>query len=145
MYITIALALVLIILGIFTLIMYQRLRALTLGKSAQSLESLIVETNTYVKQLGTKQEQLAQKVQELENDSQYNIQHIGALRFNPFKETGGNQSFAIAFTDKRKSGLVLSSLYTRDRVNVFVKPINEGSSDYLLTKEEQEALQRSYK
>lgn len=144
-YIIIGLGIFILVLSIFVFILYKRLQSLTLGSSAQSLESIIVETNTYVKHLATNQKKLAQEVRSLEEDAQYNIQHIGTIRFNPFKETGGNQSFAVAFTDKQKNGIVLSSLYARDRVNVFVKPVTQGSSEYQLTKEEQAALLASYK
>lgn len=145
MYTTIALLVCVIGLGILMFIIYKRMRALTQGSSAQSLESIIIETNTYLKQLGSHHKQLVKDVRDLEEDAQHNIQHVGIVRFNPFKETGGNQSFAVAFTDKQKSGMVLSSLYARDRVNIFAKPVVNGSSEYQLTKEEQAALLSSYK
>jgi len=68
------------------------------------------------------------------------IQKIGVVRFNPFGEMGGNQSFAIAFLDNSLSGVIILSLYSRDGVKVYSKQITEGKSEYKLTKEEEEAI-----
>ena len=67
------------------------------------------------------------------------------VRFNPFSGdgSGGNQSFAAAFLDEKGSGVVLSSLYARDRVGLYAKPIEKGASSFELTKEEKEALERA--
>lgn len=143
--IMIILSLAVLTLGIFVVIFYKRLKSLSLGNNAQSLESIIVETHEYVKRLAEHQKKLTVDVRNLEEDATHNIQNIGVVRFNPFKETGGSQSFAIALTDKHRNGIVLSSLYTRDRVNIFAKPVTKGSSEYLLMKEELEALEQSYK
>jgi hypothetical protein len=79
----------------------------------------------------------------MQKDAVHNIQNIGVVRFNPFKETGGGQSFAIAMTDKEENGVIISSFYTRDRVNVFAKPLTQGLSEYTLTKEEQAAIKKT--
>jgi len=68
------------------------------------------------------------------------IQKVSIVRFNPYGEVGGNQSFAIALLDKHLSGVMILSLYARDGVRVYSKPIKEGKSEYKLSKEEEEAL-----
>lgn len=79
---------------------------------------------------------------ELEHKLPETISGIGIVRFNPFKGTGtgGNQSFAVAFLNEYGSGVVFSSLYTRERVNVYAKDVVEYKSSYELTAEEQEAI-----
>jgi len=73
------------------------------------------------------------------------LQGVGLVRFNPFEGQGqgGNQSFAIAFLDEYSNGVVLSTLYARDRVGVYAKPIEKGISTYELTNEEKEAIERA--
>ncbi len=68
------------------------------------------------------------------------VQKIGMVRFNPFNEVGGNQSFAIALLDNNLNGVMILSLYSRDGVRVYSKSIKEGKSEYKLSKEEEEAM-----
>ena len=51
------------------------------------------------------------------------FQRVGLVRFNPFEDTGGNQSFALALLDAEGNGWVLSSLHARTGTRVYAKPI----------------------
>lgn len=68
------------------------------------------------------------------------IQRVGLVRFNPFEETGGDQSFAIALLDQHDNGVVISSLHNRAETRVYAKPIEGGRSQYTLSAEEEQAL-----
>ncbi|MFA6341067.1 MAG: DUF4446 family protein [Candidatus Paceibacterota bacterium] len=67
------------------------------------------------------------------------------VRFNPFKGdgSGSNQSFATALLDSEGDGVIISSLYSRDHVSIFSKPVKNMASEYELSKEEKEALQKA--
>ena len=67
------------------------------------------------------------------------------VRFNPFKGdgSGSNQSFATALVNSEGDGVVISSIYSRDHLSVFSKPIKNSSSEYELTAEEKTALQKA--
>jgi len=41
------------------------------------------------------------------------IQKIGLVRFNPFKDTGGDQSFILSLVDGNDTGVIISGLYAR--------------------------------
>lgn len=71
------------------------------------------------------------------------IQQIGVVRFNPFEDTGGDQSFVIALLDGRGSGFVLTSLHGRAGTRVYAKPVEHGQAVYALSTEEQEAIRRA--
>ncbi len=74
------------------------------------------------------------------------VSGVETIRFNPFKGdgSGGNQSFATAFLNEEKNGVVISSMYSRDHVSVFSKPIkNMNSEQGELTAEEKEALYKA--
>lgn len=137
------LGLVIIVLGLFIGKLSKRLTQLTRGKKTADLESIIKENNSMIFDLKNKLKNHEEQILDLKKESMNSIQNIGIVRFNPFKETGGNQSFAMALTDKKRNGVVLSSLYTRERVNVFAKPIKNGASEYTLTNEEQSAITQS--
>lgn len=71
-------------------------------------------------------------------------QGVGLVRFNPFKDSGnGGQSFAVAFIDEKGNGLIISSLYVRDRVSVYAKSLQSFKSTFELTAEEKEAIQKA--
>ena len=71
------------------------------------------------------------------------IQRVGLVRFNPFEDTGGNQSFALALPDAAGDGFIVSSLHSRTGTRVYAKAIADGRSDGALSEEESEALRRA--
>ena len=139
------LALVVVVLVILVVLIMKRLKNLTRGKSGKDLESVIKENNRLIIQAHTMIKTQEDQIKEIKRDAMNTIQNIGVIRFNPFKETGGSQSFAVALTDKNTNGVVISSLDARERVNVFAKPIRHGSSEYTLTEEEKQAIAQSKK
>jgi hypothetical protein len=62
------------------------------------------------------------------------------VRFNPFEDTGSDQSFAIALLDDRRDGVVISSLHGRSNTRLFAKPVADGTSAHNLSEEEAQAI-----
>lgn len=81
----------------------------------------------------------------IEGMSRKGVSKVGVMRYNPFKGTGGEQSFSIALLDYGDSGVVVSSLHAQDGTRVYAKPIKQGESDYELTEEEREAIGKATK
>lgn len=81
----------------------------------------------------------------LENDGKFHIQKIGLARFNPFKELGGDHSFSLAILDKEDSGVIITSLHTRDRTRVYMKDIKGSKSSTELSVDEKQALKNATK
>lgn len=71
----------------------------------------------------------------------YSVQWVGMVRFNPFRDTGGDQSFAIALADAHGNGIILSSLYRHNITRVYAKPLSSWKSTHPLTEEELEAIE----
>lgn len=71
------------------------------------------------------------------------IRHVGLVRFSPFHDTGGDQSFALALLDGRRDGVVVTALHSRTDSRLYAKPVEGGSSSYVLTPEEREAMNRA--
>ena len=70
-----------------------------------------------------------------------NIQKIGLLRFNPFKDTGGDQSFVLALLDNNDTGIVISALYSRLGTRWYAKKVAEGKGlEHELSDEEKKAI-----
>ena len=79
---------------------------------------------------------LESRAQTIERTLEHTIQWLGIVRYNPFRNTGGAQSFALAVVDARGDGFVLSSLHARENTRVYAKPLDQWESEYTLTDEE---------
>ena len=81
----------------------------------------------------------------LEDKLKDNIQNVEVVRFNPFKNDGigGDQSFAVTLLNKNGTGVIISSLYARDKVSVFAKPVQNWQSKYELSEEEKKVLDKT--
>jgi len=98
-----------------------------------------------VKVLEEKLEKVVEELEVLRKGHAMSITKVGIIRFNPFGEIGGDQSFALALLDSEDSGVVLTSHYGKDMQRVYAKPVKEGVSEYSLSEEEQEALKKAQK
>lgn len=115
-------------------------KVLFAGKKAADLEEVIlgqVEKSKELEQAITSLKDMDQRVIKALS---YAVQKVGMVRFNPFGEVGSNQSFALALLDNYNSGVIILSLYSRDGVRIYAKPVEAGKSEYQLSKEETEAL-----
>jgi hypothetical protein len=142
----IALALALLALGGVVLLLARQQRLLgqyqhlMTGTSGGNLETTLNDHIANVRQTEAQVEALEQLARRLEEASQFNLRHLGFVRFNPFRDTGGDQSFAIAMADGLGNGLILSSLHARDMTRVYAKPLQHWESSHTLTDEEKQAI-----
>ena len=88
-------------------------------------------------------EKLSEELESLKKESKFSVQKIGIVRFNPFSEVGGDQSFSIALLDGNNDGIVITSLYSREGNRVYGKPIKAGLSEHSLSEEEKQAIEKA--
>src|SRR5258708_5793304 len=86
--------------------------------------------------------ELLGRVNAQEEAGKLHIQKVGLIRFNPFKELGGDHSFSLAILDGDENGIVITSLHTRDRTRVYMKKVLNGKGDIELSEEEKKALSK---
>ncbi|MDQ5968902.1 MAG: hypothetical protein QG579_59 [Patescibacteria group bacterium] len=112
------------------------------GKDAKSLEDAIVSAHDNLDKLNEFQKESVLYFINIEKRLNRSVQAVETIRFNPFKGTGegGSQSFSTSFLSENGDGVVLSSLYSRDRVSVFSKPLAKYESTFELTDEEKEVI-----
>lgn len=136
---------IIVLLIIWLMRMEWRLRKFLRGKNAQTLEDSIITIVGQIKDLEKGQQDVETYLRGVEQRLKRSIQGVRTVRFNPFKDLnmGSNQSFATAFLDEEGNGVVVSSLYSRDRVSVYSKPLSKHSSEYELTDEEREAVAKA--
>ena len=138
-------ALVTLILALWLVRTEMRLKKMLRGKKAHDLEEVITELVASATLLEKNDARIENQLAQMEGRLRKSIQGVETIRFNPFKDSGGNHSFATALLSEEGDGVVLSSLYARDRVNIFAKPIKKHTSEFELTAEEKEALTRAKK
>jgi len=78
-------------------------------------------------------------------ESRLNIQRVGLAKYNPFKETGGNNSFSLVLLDGNKNGIIITSLHTRERTRLYLKEVISGKPKIELSDDEEQALKESLK
>ncbi len=101
------------------------------------LDHISQELSLTKKQIDT----LQHRCDKIEQSELLHIQKVGLLRFNPFKDTGGDQSFIIALVDAKDTGVVISGLYSRLGTRWYAKKVLTGKGvDHELSEEEKEAL-----
>jgi hypothetical protein len=120
-----------------------RLAGLTRGSDGGSLESILDARLDKVEAVSRELDEVAARMAVLEGAQRRTFQRVGLVRFNPFEETGGNQSFALALLDAAGDGWVLSSLHARSGTRVYAKSIKGGRGDAALSDEETEAIEQA--
>ena len=85
------------------------------------------------------------KIKELEAKTSFYFQKFYLARYNSVGGMGGDQSFSLALLDKENNGFILSSLFMDGSARIFIKPIKRGTSQYQLSEEEQQVLEKALK
>jgi hypothetical protein len=121
--------------------LYKHYQRLTKGITKKDLKTILEELLKNFDKEKENLESLVREVQKIRAENVYNIQKVGLVRFNPFAETGGNQSFSLALLDGEDNGFVITSLHSREMTRIYAKPVKKQKADgYELSTEEKQAL-----
>jgi hypothetical protein len=123
----------------------KRFRQALSDQSGSSLEKVLAGYLKRVEQVAKHNEELDEAYRQLAASSSLASQKLSIVRFNPFGDTGGDQSFVLAVLDAHNSGYVLTSIHGREGTRVYVKPVDYGKSKYVLSTEELQALNQASK
>jgi hypothetical protein len=122
--------------------LFLRLTRKVKGENIQKiLEGILEAEEVNAKELSALRVELAR----LEEAGRWHIQKVGIVRFNPFKEIGGDHSFSLALLDGRDTGFVLTGIHTRERTRIYTKQIKNGKCEFELSNEEKRALIKAQK
>lgn len=114
------------------------------GKNGVDLEKTILFHSQSIKELDKDIQDLFGISNQIHSLAAKSVHKVGVVRFNPFKDLGGDQSFSVALLDGENSGVVFSSLHTREGNRTYAKPVEKGKAvKYPLTGEEQEAIKKA--
>lgn len=110
------------------------------GEEVKNIEELLLKQKKTLATHHKNLKELGEILEELVEGNRFNVQRVGLVRFNPFGESGGNMSFALALLTGDDNGIVISSLHNRDGTRIYAKKITRGVSDHHLTDEEKQAI-----
>ena len=134
----------LLVLTVFFWRMLGHYNKLTRGISEKSLKSVL---ENLLKDVGAAKkdiENLKVYCDRIEKEGQFHIQKVGLVRFNPFKNTGGDQSFILSLVDGNDTGVIISGLYSRSGTRWYAKKVQNGKgTEHELSDEESKALKEA--
>jgi len=144
-YIILALVLAFLILFTWNIILHVKInrrgKPLVSGEKPANLDEILENHDKAMKLLDKDIQELYNISNQINALAFKGLHKFGMVRFNPFNDVGGDQSFAIAFLNGKDCGLVISSLYTREGTRIYSKSIVNGESEkHPLTDEEKKAI-----
>jgi hypothetical protein len=132
------------ILTVVVIQMTSHYNKLTMGITSGTLKEVLAELIGKYDKTGKDIGSIYKTIDLLSKDGELHLQRLGIIRFNPFSDTGGSQSFTIAILDGKDNGIVMTSLYARTGNRWYIKHIKLGASeDVELSKEEQSAIKKA--
>ena len=134
----------LVCLSVFFWRVLQHYNKLTKGVSEKSLRTVLEELLKGMDLNKKDIDYLKEYSARIEKDGLLHIQKVGLIRFNPFKDTGGDQSFILSLVDGKDTGVVISGLYSRSGTRWYAKRVVSGKGvDYELSEEEKKSLKEA--
>ena len=122
-----------------TVVLSRRVTLLTRGSSG-SLEATLVSLNTRSIEAEAKSLVVEKALNNLDERLSSAVRAVSVKRFDPFQNSGGQQSFATALLNEKGDGVVLSGIHSRDGVRVYAKDVTGFISERELSEEEQGAI-----
>ncbi len=132
-----------VLLCIWIFMIERRLKRFFTGTKAQNLEGIMTDISKQLTEVKFTQGQINKHLLTVDKRLDKSIRRVETIRFNPFEDAGSNQSFAMSFLNDEGDGVIISSLYARDRMSIFAKPITNGTSEFELSTEEKQVLDKS--
>jgi len=131
-------------LSVIVLRMVRHYNTLTTATKKTGLKEVLEVLLATQKGLQSQTKDLYKVLDEVKKDGRLHIQRVGLVRFNPFSDTGGSQSFTLSLLDGYDNGLVMTSLYARTGNRWYIKEVVSGKGkELVLSKEEQAAVQKA--
>ena len=113
------------------------------GKDAETLENTIIALGDEIRDLKAEDRANKDAIRVLNKNQRSSLQKFGIVRYNAFKEMGGNMSFALAELDYTNSGFIINTVHSREGCYLYVKTVDCGQTEVLLSAEEKEALEKA--
>lgn len=115
------------------------------GTSGKNIEGMILEHLDSLKANEEKFAKIDTRLEAMQDQLDRCLQKHSIVRYNAFNDTGSDLSFSVALLDNFDNGVSYTGIYGRNEFVGYAKPIENGSSTYPLSVEEQMAISRCQK
>lgn len=133
-----------LMLTIFFIRLVRHYRGLTKEINGENLEKILEAILKEGRVSREDIDKIKEEISFLEKESYFHFQKAGLIKFNPFSDLGGNQSFSLALLNGKNKGLVVTALHGRQTTRLYTKLIN-GEKDIKLSEEEIRAVKKAAK
>ncbi len=110
------------------------------GKDAKSLELDMIGLYEDNKFLKVSIEKNKGDITELYKKFESAFQKIGLVKYDAFREMGGQLSFSLVLLNENNSGFILNSVHSTEGCYSYTKEITNGECNITLGEEEKQAL-----
>ena len=110
-----------------------------------NIYELLVSSINHSKKVEAHSAQIEKELARIGDIIKNSFQKTAIVRYNPFKDTGGNQSFSLAILDLDNNGFIITSMHSRESSRVYAKPVTKGRSTHNLSAEEIEVFSEAIK
>lgn len=133
------------VLTVILLYRFKQEKDLNQALKENKLTELLIRDEQQIRDLGSRMQEIQQTLKRLESLSKFSFRRVGLVRFDAFKDIGGELSFSLALIDDWGNGFVITSIQSRQEGRVYAKPLEGGESPFRLSEEEKEAVRRAWK
>ncbi len=124
-------------------ILNNKFQAFMTGSDGASLEEKMMALFSDVRRLKEHDLKHRHDIQFIKENLSVCYQKIGIVKYDAFREMGGQLSFSIAMLDKKNNGYIINSVHSANGCYVYTKEIENGQSAIDLSDEEKDALQKA--
>lgn len=124
--------------------MQRRYKKMMGSSSGENLEALFTRNTDEISRFSADQKNMGDDIRRIDSLLEKAITRVSVVRFNAFEDTSADMSYCVALLDDNNNGVIISTINGREESRSYAKPIENGlSSQYKLTKEEEQALREA--
>jgi len=146
-YVALGAAVLAVVLLVLVLVLWSTVRRLRRSQSIvlghheeRDVVAHVVDLDAQVRNLREAVELLTDQLDEHKRHLDHALTNRAIVRYDAFRDAGGEQSASFALLDNHRSGVVFSAIAARDFARIYVKHLSDGVADRDLSPEEQQAV-----
>lgn len=136
----VAIGLISVLTLVLHLVLYFRLKKLFTSGKSQNIDDILIAYRVAIEDLYENLDKTNDTLSNHEDRIRRSVKTPKTIKFNAWGDVSGSQSFTTRIANEEGSGVIISTLYAREKTSVFAKPINKWSAEQELSDEEKELL-----
>jgi hypothetical protein len=139
-------ALLALALALLSLYLIRKLRVaqlVVLGNGKADLLDYAVSLQARIDDLNKAVGEIASALTRVDKRFDGAVSNVAVVRYDAYKDRGGQQSATVALLDESRTGIVVSAIQGRDYARIYMKELDRGNCAITLSPEEEEAVRRA--